>query len=458
MRFQTINPATEEVLAAYETMSKDEVFQILGKVNKAYASWRWLPLEQRAYYFRTLAVTLRRNKERWGKLASLEMGKPITAAIAEIEKCALTAEVYADNAKLWLQEETVQADGKEHKVIYQSLGVILAVMPWNFPFWQAFRFAIPTLLAGNVAILKHSNQVPACALAIEQAFIESGFPENVFRTVIADHDTIKDLVASDVIQGVSLTGSTEAGKRIAELAGKNLKKVVLELGGSDPFIVLEDADLDFVAKHAVTARFANCGQSCIAAKRFIVVKDVAETFAKKFAEATKNLVVGDPLNPKTTMGPLVNTKARQEIEEQVNDAVAKGAILLAGGKKREGKGAFYLPTVLTNANKTMKVVSEEVFGPVAPVIVVKDEAEAITVANNSEFGLGGSVWTKNIERGKRVAEKIESGAVFVNMFTKSDPRMPFGGIKKSGIGRELSKYGLHEFVNIKAMNVYEHSA
>ncbi|MFQ5962774.1 MAG: NAD-dependent succinate-semialdehyde dehydrogenase [Candidatus Scalinduaceae bacterium] len=455
MTVTTINPATEEVIKDYSLMSRKEVMVILDYVHKAFVGWKTLPVQQRASYFAKVARVLRNNKEKYAQLITQEMGKPVTEARAEIEKCVWTAEIYAENGERWLQEQVLKADGKEHRVVYQPLGVIFSIMPWNFPFWQAFRFGIPTLLAGNASLLKHASNVTGCALAIEDVFKEAGFPENVFRTVIADHDSVAEIVASNHIAGVSLTGSTSAGKRIGELAGKNLKKVVLELGGSDPFIVLEDADLDKTAEQATVGRFLNCGQSCVAAKRFIVVESVAEDFARKFAKDVKQKVLGNPVEESTRLGPLVSKKAVEQIEDQVNDAVDKGATILTGGKRAKDKGYFYEPTILVNTTKEMKVVKEEVFGPVAPIIVVADEEDAVKVANATEFGLGGSVWTKDIERGKRIARQLECGCAFVNSFVKSDPRIPFGGIKKSGIGRELSKYGLREFVNVKAINVYE---
>ena len=455
MKFKTINPATEEVNAEYELMTKKEVTEIVNKCHTAFLNWRRLSIQQRIEYFRLLAAVLRDNLLKYAGLISVEMGKPIKEAKAEIEKCAWTAEVYADNAEDWLTEETVDADGKEHKVIYQPLGVILSIMPWNFPFWQALRFAIPTMIAGNVTILKHSNNVPECSLAIESAFDIAGFPENVFRSVLADHKTITEVMASDLISGVSFTGSTEAGAKVAEQAGKNLKKFVLELGGSDPFIVLEDADIDVAAKNAVLGRTISNGQSCIAAKRFIVVRDVAEQFTRKFVDLMSGLTVGDPFDENTDIGPIVNEEALKKLEAQVNDALSKGATIETGGKRIGKKGYFYAPTVLSDTTRDMKVVTEEVFAPAAPIIVVKDEAEAIEFANSTEFGLGGSVWTSDLERGERIARDIESGTVFVNNITKSDPRMPFGGVKKSGIGRELSKFGLKEFVNIKGINIYD---
>jgi succinate-semialdehyde dehydrogenase/glutarate-semialdehyde dehydrogenase len=456
LRFTTINPATEEIIAEYETMSHDEVVGIASACKAANSDWRKLTISQRVGYIQKLATVLRNNNEKYAQLITLEMGKPIKESRSEVEKCAWAAEVFADNAEKWLAEELVTADGKEHRVVYQPLGVILSIMPWNFPFWQALRFAMPTLIAGNCSVLKHSNNVPQCALAIEEAFTESSLPENVFKTVLADHNTIEDLIGSDLIAGVSLTGSTGAGSKIGELAGRHLKKMVLELGGSDPFIVLDDADIELAAKNAVTGRTINTGQSCIAAKRFLIAKEIADEFSKKFAELMDGLVVGDPTDEKTDIGPLVDAKALSKMENQVQDAVEKGAKVLTGGKRPEGKGYFYLPTVLTNTNFYMKVVTEEVFAPAAPVIEFHSDEEAITIANSTEFGLGGSVWTRDLNRGEQLARRIESGAVFVNSITKSDPRMPFGGVKKSGIGRELAKFGLKEFVNVKGLNIYEH--
>ena len=456
MKFQTINPSTEEVITEHEIIPKDKVLEIARNSKTAFNEWKQLDISEREDYFRKLAQVLRSNKERYAKLMTLEMGKPIRQSLTEVEKCAWSAEIYADTAGKWLEEEIVHADGKKHIVAFEPLGTILSIMPWNFPFWQAFRFAIPTLIAGNVSILKHSNVVPQCALAIEEAFNEAGFPSYVFKTVITDHETVAELIKSDLTQGVSLTGSTSAGARVAELAGRNLKKVVLELGGSDPFIVLDDADVEFAAKSAVSGRTMNSGQSCIAAKRFIVMKSVADEFSRIFSEMTNALIVDDPMDMKTDVGPLVNKDGLTQIEMQVHDAVSKGAMILAGGNRLERKGYFYKPTVLSNIKNNMKVVTEEVFGPVAPIIIVNDEEEAIKVANNSEFGLGASIWTSDEAKGLEIAKKIEAGDVFINSIVKSDPRMPFGGIKKSGIGRELSKYGLREFVNIKGINVYEH--
>ncbi len=455
MKFTTFNPATEEVIEHFETMAPDRVFEITQKCHFAFKEWKNVKLKERLPFFLNLAKVLRKNKKTYAFSMTAEMGKPLKESLAEIEKCAWTAEVYAEKGEEWLREELVEADGVCHKVIFQPLGVVLSIMPWNFPFWQALRFAIPTVLAGNGSILKHASNVTRCALHIEEVFVEAGFPENLFRTVIADHKTVAHIAESDMIAGISLTGSTEAGMKVGEIGGRNLKKVVLELGGSDPFIVLHDANIDKAVKCAVTGRFMNTGQSCIASKRFIVVESIAHEFEHKFTEAVSKLIVSDPSIETTEVGPLVNKAALDEIVEQVEDALSKGGKILTGGKKPDGKGFFFEPTVITNTSPDMRIVKEEVFGPVAPVIVVKNEEEAVKVANSSEFGLGGSIWTRDLKKGTAIAEKIESGTVFVNSFTKSDPRMPFGGIKKSGIGRELSKYGLREFVNIKGINVYE---
>ncbi|MHA2029200.1 MAG: NAD-dependent succinate-semialdehyde dehydrogenase [Candidatus Kariarchaeaceae archaeon] len=456
MKFSSINPMTETSVAEYETMSYGEIGQILESSHETYKSWKNTPMDERKMLFRSLAEVLRLRKDEFAKLMVTEMGKPIKQAFAEVEKCAWTCEVYADKVDEWLESELVEVDGKEHKVVFQPLGVILSVMPWNFPFWQAFRFAIPSIIVGNTSILKHSNNVPGCALAIADSFTQAGFPKGVFTTVLADHTQVGEILESDHIQGVSLTGSTWAGALVAEIAGKNLKKVVLELGGSDPFIVLDDANLDFVIKNAVFGRTQNNGQSCIAAKRFIVQDTIATEFANQFAKAISQLKIGDPMDPEVDIGPMANPGEYKIIKEQIDDAIEQEGIILAGGQIPETPGYFVEPTVVTNTNPNMKIVKEEVFGPVAPVIIFSTDEEAIELANNSEFGLGGSIWTANEERAKKIAMELECGAVFINSIVKSDPRMPFGGVKKSGIGRELSKYGLKEFVNVKAINVYSH--
>lgn len=456
MRIETVNPATGETTGAYETMAPAEVVRVASRVRAAQRAWRDVPLPARADLIARLAGVLRAGLAAHARLITLEMGKPIVEARAEVEKCAWLCEVCAANAQAWLREEEVAADGRRHRVVCEPLGVVLAVMPWNFPFWQAFRFAVPALLAGNGGLLKHASNVPGCARAIEAAFGEAGFPPDLFRTVFADHDAVARLVEGDLIAGVSLTGSTEAGVRIAGAAGRALKKVVLELGGSDPFIVLEDADVAVAAREAVRGRMLNAGQSCIAAKRFIVVAPLAAPFTARFGELAAGLVVGDPLDERTQVGPLVSAAAREEIVAQVADSLAAGARLVTGGRPLDRPGFYYAPTVLADVTPGMRTAREEVFGPVAPVLVVPDEAAAIALANDTPFGLGASVWTRDPDRGERVARRLEAGAVFVNSIVKSDPRMPFGGIKRSGIGRELSHQGLREFVNVKGLSVYDH--
>jgi len=456
VRIETVNPATGETSGAYETMAPAEVVDLAARVRAAQRAWRDVPLPERANLLVRLAATLRARLAAHARLITLEMGKPIVEARAEVEKCAWLCEVCAANAELWLREEEVAADGRRHRVVCEPLGVILAIMPWNFPFWQAFRFAVPALLAGNGGLLKHAANVPGCARAIEAAFGEADFPADVFRSVFADHATVAELVAGELIAGVSLTGSTEAGVHIAETAGRALKKVVLELGGSDPFIVLDDADVEFTAREAVRGRFLNAGQSCIAAKRFIVVAPLAAPFTTRLGELAAQLVVGDPFDESTRIGPLVSAAARAEIAEQVADSLAAGARLVTGGQVLDRPGFYYAPTVLSGVTPAMRAAREELFGPVAPVLVVPDEAAAIALANATDFGLGASVWTRDLARGERVASRLEAGAVFVNSIVKSDPRLPFGGIKRSGLGRELSREGLREFVNIKALSVYDH--
>jgi acyl-CoA reductase-like NAD-dependent aldehyde dehydrogenase len=395
---------------------------------------------------------MRKNKDEYSRTITEEMGKPIRQATAEVEKCAWLCDYYSETAESFLRDELIPTEFRKSFVSFEPLGVIAGIMPWNFPFWQAMRFAVPALTAGNVEILKHSSVCLGSALKLEDAFLEAGFPESVFQCVIGNSTVGEALIKSD-IDAVSVTGSINTGKRVAELASQNLKKFVLELGGSDPFIVLEDADLNQTAYMAAQSRLLNTGQSCIAAKRFIVVKDVADKFIKLFVENTEAEVVGDPMDSKTTVGPLVRESQRQALSIQVEDARNKGANILTGGNPIDGEGYFFEPTVLGDVKHEMKVVREEVFGPAAPVIVVEGEEEAIAEANNSEFGLGASIWTNNLERGTRLGRQIQSGIVSINEMVKSDPRLPFGGTKASGIGRELSEFGIREFVNIKSIVV-----
>jgi succinate-semialdehyde dehydrogenase/glutarate-semialdehyde dehydrogenase len=456
MTFETVNPATGEPIETYEHMSRDEVVSILEKTHQAFQQWRRLNVAERVPYVQRLADVLRSHGHEYAEQMTREMGKPVRESLAEIDKCAWMAEVYADNAPAWLADEPVEADGLEHRIAYEPLGVILAVMPWNFPFWQALRCAIPALLAGNAVLLKHASICTGSAFAIETAIHEAGFPGNIFRTIIAGHDTIEMLVASGHVRGVSLTGSVEAGRAVAATAGQHLKKMVLELGGSDPFIVLDDVDMDAVGAEAVRGRMINTGQSCIAAKRFIVHESVAGMFTETLAEKMGQLRVGDPLDMATEVGPLASEMAVEQMEALVKDALDGGARLVSGGHRIERPGAFFQPTVLADVTPDMRVAREEVFGPVAPVFTVADDAEAVALANDTRFGLGGSVWTRDTARGMDIARQVEAGCVFVNHITKSDPRLPFGGIKQSGIGRELARHGLREFVNVKTLNCYRH--
>jgi len=451
-KIETINPSTGKVIAAYDNESPEQVNRKVKFAREAFSKWKKLDLAERAEYMRRLGRVMRKNREEYARLVTEEMGKPVRQSLAEIEKCAWVCDYYAERAEVFLRDEIIPTEFRKSFVSFEPLGVVACIMPWNFPFWQVMRFAVPTLTAGNVGVLKHSSICLGSALKLEQAFRDAGFPENVFQSVIGDYRAGEALVQAN-IDAVSVTGSVNTGKRVAELASQDLKKFVLELGGSDPFVVLEDADLNQTAYMATQSRLLNTGQSCIAAKRFIVVKEVADKFTKLFVENTQAEVVGDPLDSKTTVGPLVRDSQRQALARQVEDARGKGGKVLTGGQAIRREGFYYEPTIISNVNHEMEVVREEVFGPAAPVIVVNSEEEAIKEANDSEFGLGASIWTNNIERGMKLARQIESGIVSVNEMVRSDPRLPFGGIKKSGIGRELSEFGIREFVNIKSIVV-----
>ena len=451
-KIETINPATGKVIATYDIMSNDEINKKVGNARLAQKNWKTLDISERSTYIRSLGRVLRKNKDEYARLVTEEMGKPIRQAIAEVEKCAWLCDYYSEYSESFLRDELIPTEFRKSFVSFEPLGVIAGIMPWNFPFWQAMRFAIPALVAGNVEILKHSSVCLGSALKLEEAFTDAGFPENIFQSVIGDASVGEALILSP-IDAVSVTGSVNTGKRVAELASRDLKKFVLELGGSDPFIVLEDADLSQTSHMATQSRLLNTGQSCIAAKRFIVHKDVADKFTQLFVEDTKAEVVGDPMDSKTTVGPLVRESQREALAKQVEDAKSKKATILTGGKAIKGNGYFFEPTIVTDVNHDMNIIKEEVFGPAAPIIIVNNEQEAIAEANNSEFGLGASIWTNNVERGTRLARQIHSGIVFINEMVKSDPRMPFGGIKLSGIGRELSEFGIKEFVNVKSIVV-----
>lgn len=448
---QSVNPTTEKIIVEYPELTEVQIEQKLATAQRAFESWKHTTFEERKEKMLSLAALLKEKKREIAEIATLEMGKPLTAAIAEVEKCALLCEYYAENAENILKEEYIKSDAGESYVSFDPIGSVLAVMPWNFPYWQVFRFIVPAAMAGNVGLLKHASNVQGCAQMIEKMFQEAGFPEGIFQNFAIGSSKVEGLIRDSRVKAVTLTGSEYAGKKVAEAAGSEVKKTVLELGGSDPFIVLEDADMELVAQQAPNARLQNCGQSCIAAKRFIVHKNIAEEFLARFKTAFENYIVGDPMDEKTQMGPMVNEQSLKEIDRQVQESIAKGAELVTGGKKIGEKGFFYAPTILTNVKPGMPAYDEEIFGPVASVIVVESEEEAIRVANDTPFGLGSSIWTRDIEKAKKIASQIDAGSVFINGIVKSVPSLPFGGAKVSGYGRELSHYGIKEFVNIKTV-------
>jgi succinate-semialdehyde dehydrogenase/glutarate-semialdehyde dehydrogenase len=451
MSFTSINPATGEIREIFAEWSESRTREVIKTVHEARLSWQETSFARRSEVMNRMAVVLRGNKDHYARLMATEMGKPVSGGRAEIEKCAWVCEFYAEKAEGMLAIEPAESDGSRAYVAFRPLGVILAVMPWNFPFWQVFRFAAPALMAGNVAVLKHSSNVPRCALAVEEAFHEAGFPADVLRTLMISSGQVHAVIENPHVRAITLTGSDHAGRQVAAAAGRMLKKAVIELGGSDPFIVLADADMDEAAHAGAKARCYNSGQSCVAAKRFIVQDAVYDGFMARFKHAMASLIVGDPLLEDTQVGPQAREDLVIELQEQVEASVAKGAKVELGGKRMIGKGYFYPPTILTGVKPGMPAYHEELFGPVAAVIRVRDEEEAIAVANDSPFGLGGSVWTRDTQRGEWIAARIEAGSVSVNGRVKSDPRLPFGGIKGSGYGRELSHYGIKEFVNIQTV-------
>ena len=451
MSIQTINPTTGEVLETFEPYSEQQVNQALDQARQAFLHWRTISFAERGKYLHSVASHLRDRKTELARIAVLEMGKSITEAEAEVEKCAWNCDFFAENAESFLRDEKVASNASESYVAFRPLGVVLAIMPWNFPYWQVFRFAAPTLMAGNTSVLKHASNVSRVALEIERIFQEAGLPKGVLRTVLVPGSETGRLIEDSRIAAVTLTGSEAAGVEVAATSGHVLKKTVLELGGSDPFIVLEDADLDEAAQVAVTARFQNNGQSCIAAKRFIVVDSVAEAFEQKFVANTARLKVGDPLEYDTRIGPLARKDLQETLDQQVQQSIRQGAKVLIGGKAREGKGNFYEPTILTNVTPEMSVFNDETFGPVAAVIRARDTEHALELANDSKFGLSSNLWTRNIEQARELTARIEAGGVFINGMTASDPRLPFGGVKRSGYGRELSSFGIREFVNVQTV-------
>jgi len=451
MAILSVNPATGAELARFDEHTWQQVDRALDRAWAARESWALTSAGSRASRFAELAATLRHEKPRLATLLTAEMGKPILEAEAEVEKCAWTAEWFAEHAETMLAPRRVESSATESYVSFQPLGVVLAVMPWNFPLWQVLRAAIPAVIGGNVMVLKHASNVPQAAIAAEDVFRRAGFPEGVFQTLLVGSRLVERIVGDRRVAGVTLTGSEAAGAKVAGVAGSALKKSVLELGGSDPFIVLADADVAVAARVACRARNQNNGQSCIAAKRFVVMEAVAREFERRFVEAVADLKVGDPMERDTNLGPLARADLVAELERQVNESVALGARVALGGGRLDGAGYYFQPTVLTDVTREMPVFQEETFGPVAAVIRVRNEEEAIAVANDTGFGLGASLWTSDVRRGKRLAARIEAGAVFVNGMVASDARLPFGGVKRSGYGRELSEFGLHEFMNVQTV-------
>jgi acyl-CoA reductase-like NAD-dependent aldehyde dehydrogenase len=450
---ETINPATEEIIQEYKIMTKEQINDKVKEARNAFQDWK-KDASKRTDLLHDFAQELRKNKENLAKTATNEMGKAIKEARSEVEKCAWVMEYYADNGQILSTDEVVNTDARKTVIKFQPIGVIGSIMPWNFPYWQALRFAAPSLMVGNTIVLKPASATMQCGIEIEKAFNRAGLSDGVFQSLVGDSSIAESLIDSDV-NAVTFTGSVPVGSKVAQRATSQVKKTVLELGGSDPFIVCADADIEKASNGAIKGRFINCGQSCIASKRFIVVKNVANEFIEQFVQKAEKLKVGDPLSDDTDVGPLVNASGLKKIDSQVKESIKEGAEVLTGGEQIGKKGYFYKPTVLRNVNPKMSIAQEEVFGPVAPIIVAADEAEAIELANDSEYGLGASIWTQDLDKAERLSGSVESGIVSVNNVVASDPRVPFGGVKKSGFGRELSRYGMLEFVNIKSVRFYD---
>jgi acyl-CoA reductase-like NAD-dependent aldehyde dehydrogenase len=457
---KTINPSTGEVIQEYENITKDEIINKTKKAKEAFYEWK-KDYNKRVGFLYAFADAFKKDKENLARTATMEMGKAIKEARAEVEKCALAIEYFADNGKIFLTDELINTEARKSFVAFEPVGVIASLMPWNFPYWQALRFAAPSLMAGNTIILKPSSITMQCGIQIEKIFEKVGLPSNIFQTLIASSKEAEYLIDSDNISAVTFTGSVPIGAKVAQRATAQLKKTVLELGGSDPFIVCEDANIEKASSGAVKGRFINCGQSCIASKRFIVVKKIANEFIEKFVEKTEKLKVGDPLKDDTDIGPLVNASAVENIDGIVKRSIKEGAQLLTGGHKIDVKindsvkGYFYSPTIFKDVTEDMELAQEETFGPVAPILTVDSEKQAMEVANNTKFGLGASIWTQDLGKAERYSRAVQAGIVTVNNVVVSDPRVPFGGIKNSGFGRELSRYGMLEFVNIKSVRFYD---
>jgi len=452
MKIESINPVTGQLLKSYNEMPTATVEKIVDDAHHAFLSWREVIFAERGRLMKRAGSVLRVNREKYSQTMSREMGKPISQARGEVDKCAWVCDYYADHAEEFLRDRPIDTGEGKTFISYQPLGVAFAIMPWNFPFWQVLRFAVPAMMAGNAALLKHSPNVPESALEIEGIFREAGFPAGLFRTLLVDVPAVEPIIADPRVRMVSLTGSVRAGRSVSEIAGRYLKKTVLELGGSDPYVVLADADLEKAVSVCVTSRLINSGQSCIAAKRFIVVKELVESLTTRLVEEMKSKIMGDPMDEATDIGPMAREDLRTALHEQVTKSVEGGATLLLGGELPDGPGYFYGPTVLGNVRPGVPAYGEELFGPVAAVIEAADEEEAIRIANDTSYGLGGAVFTNDTQRGQEIAaRRIDSGNVFVNAFVKSDPRVPFGGVKDSGHGRELSWFGIQEYVNIKTV-------
>ncbi len=450
MEFKSINPFNDQVVGSYLEQTASEVDEILNAASQTFTSWRNTSFKERAALMYKAAAVLRDNADEYAKMISLEMGKPILESLTEVNKCAWVCEYYAENAHNFLADEIIETEASLSFVQHHPIGCVLAIMPWNFPFWQVFRFAAPTLMAGNTGILKHSSNVFGCATLIEEVFIKAGFPKGAFQNLIVHHDKIEGIIESDVVKAITLTGSERAGSAVASIAGKNIKRSLLELGGSNAFILWEDADLDAVLQTALTARMLNCGQSCIAAKRFILVGDMYDKFVPRFTEALRNLSDGDPLDVDTKVGPMARRNLADELHIQVNTSIEQGAKLLLGGKQRN---CYHEPTVLGEVTPGMAVFDEETFGPVAAMVRANDEEDAFRLSELSRYGLGVTVCTTNTDKALAMSHMVSDGAYFINELVKSDPRLPFGGEKLSGFGRELAKDGMMEFVNRKTVYV-----
>ncbi|HET9357188.1 MAG TPA: NAD-dependent succinate-semialdehyde dehydrogenase [Nitrososphaeraceae archaeon] len=451
---KTVNPATEEIIQEYEVMTKEQINDKVKKARNTFQDWK-KDASKRTDLLHDFANELRKDKEHLARTATKEMGKAIKESRSEVEKCAWAIEYYADHGQIFSTGEIVNTDARKSIITFQPLGVIGSIMPWNFPYWQGLRFAAPSLMVGNTIVLKPASATMQCGIEIEKTFDKAGVTQGVFQTLVGDSKIAETLIDSNGINAITFTGSVPVGAKVAQRATSKLKKTVLELGGSDPFIVCADADIEKASTGAVKGRFINCGQSCIASKRFIVVKEVVDEFTEKFVQKTEQLRVGDPLSEETDVGPLVNAKSLENMEGIVNRTAKTGAELLTGGERINGKGYFFKPAIFKNVSPEMEIAQEEVFGPVAPIITANDEKQALEMANDSKFGLGASIWTQDLEKAERLSSMVDSGIVTVNNVVVSDPRVPFGGIKNSGFGRELSRYGMLEFVNIKSVRFYD---